>query len=45
MPGSLSIGLDNVCTPEQLATSMPPDTMGGQAGALTLQAILDRAPE
>jgi hypothetical protein len=23
----------------------PPDTMGGRAGALTLQAILDRAPE
>jgi len=23
----------------------PPDTMGGQAGAITLQAILDRAPE
>jgi hypothetical protein len=23
----------------------PPDTMGGRAGAITLQAILDRAPE
>ena len=48
MPGSLSIGLDTVCTPEQLATSMPPDTMGGRTvldGAFSVLDALAHADE
>jgi DNA-binding IclR family transcriptional regulator len=48
MSGYLSIGLDTVCTPKQLAKLIPPDTMGGRTvldGAFSVLDALAHADE
>src|SRR5271155_2205120 len=48
MPGSLSIGIDTVCTPKQLAKLVPSDTTGGRTvldGAFSVLDALAYADE